>query len=86
MSEKPKNQPAFACAADGGHQEGMTLRDYFAGQALIGCLNNPTNQKICDVVSTQPIARAIPFDAALAKMAYSYADAMLKAREASDDR
>jgi hypothetical protein len=25
--------PAFACAAENGHQEGMKLRDWFAGQA-----------------------------------------------------
>ena len=24
----------FACASELGHQEGMSLRDYFAGQAL----------------------------------------------------
>ena len=28
--------PAFACAAENGHQEGMSLRDYFAGQAIVG--------------------------------------------------
>lgn len=28
--------PAFACAAENGHQEGMSLRDWFAGQALAG--------------------------------------------------
>lgn len=49
---------------------GMTLRDYFAGQALNGMLGSrnggsfisPTDQKI------------------QADMAYGYADAMLKAR------
>ena len=52
----------------GEHSEwGMTLRDYFAGQALAGALADPT----CDV---SPIE--------LAKIAYREADAMLKAREA----
>jgi hypothetical protein len=37
MSEK-NNQPAFACASDQGHQPGMTLRDWFAGQALAGIM------------------------------------------------
>ena len=46
---------------------GMTLRDYFAGQALAGALADPT----CDV---SPIE--------LAKIAYREADAMLAAREA----
>ena len=45
---------------------GMTLRDYFAGQALAGALADPT----CDVS---------PID--LAKIAYREADAMLAARE-----
>ena len=47
---------------------GMTLRDYFAGQALAGALADPT----CDV---SPIE--------LAKIAYREADAMLAAREAT---
>ena len=29
---------AFACAAENGHQTGMALLDYFAGQALAGLL------------------------------------------------
>lgn len=37
MSDKEKNY-AFACAAENGYQSGMTLRDYFAGQALAGIL------------------------------------------------
>jgi hypothetical protein len=45
---------------------GMTLRDYFAGQALAGALADPT----CDL---SPIE--------LAKIAYREADAMLAARE-----
>lgn len=32
---QPENPHAFACAAENGHQPGMTLRDYFAAQALI---------------------------------------------------
>jgi hypothetical protein len=49
-------------------QDGMSLRDYFAGQALAGALADPT----CDV---SPIE--------LAKIAYREADAMLAAREAT---
>jgi hypothetical protein len=45
----------------------MTLRDYFAGQALAGALADPT----CDL---SPIE--------LAKRAYREADAMLAARDA----
>ena len=36
MSAPNDGGPAFACAAENGHQEGMSLRDWFAGQALVG--------------------------------------------------
>jgi hypothetical protein len=48
------------------NQEGMTLRDYFAGQVLVGALADPTCQ---------------PSPIELAKIAYRGADAMLAARE-----
>lgn len=57
--------PAFACAAENGHQPGMSLRDYFAGQALIATTPLNFTQSFEDV----------------AKDAYFIADAMLKARE-----
>jgi hypothetical protein len=44
---------------------GMTLRDYFAGQALIGML----------------AAKGIYYDEVAVKNAYRYADAMLAERE-----
>jgi hypothetical protein len=48
---------------------GMTLRDWFAGQALVGLLTQPAE---------------IEFGAShFAKASYEMADAMLKAREAS---
>ena len=50
--------------------DGMTLRDYFAGQALAGALADPT----CDVSPVE-----------LAKIAYIEADAMLAARERKED-
>ena len=48
-------------------QGGMTLRDYFAGQALAGALADPT----CDISPVE-----------LAKIAYREADAMIAEREA----
>lgn len=53
--------------------EGMTLRDYFAGQALAGVVErmNPQGD--------------FPTEDISARMAYRYADAMLRAREASHD-
>lgn len=45
---------------------GMTLRDWFAGQALMGLL---------------PSKSVVGFPTAYAQVAYEYADAMLAARE-----
>lgn len=40
MTEKPTGGPAFPCSNTHGyhHNPGMTLRDWFAGQALNGIL------------------------------------------------
>jgi hypothetical protein len=46
------------------YQDGMTLRDYFAGQALAGRLADGTDRRKQDV----------------AEQAYAFADAMLEAR------
>ena len=53
--------------------EGMTLRDWFAGQALVGMLQNYTTQKFG--VGEETCARG----------AYEFADAMLAARERKED-
>ena len=47
------------------NQGGMTLRDWFAGQALNGMLSDAKGEGSCDLY---------------AKWSYQYADAMLKAR------
>lgn len=78
MSANPHDRPS-----DGGPGfpmeiagwEGMSLRDYFAGQALIGLLSNPG--KIADPAGNI-LQRNPP---TMAGMAYEIADAMLKARE-----
>lgn len=52
------------------HQNGMSLRDYFAGQALVGMMANYTTAKFgC---TEQQVAIG----------AYAYADAMLAAKTA----
>lgn len=53
-----------------GRQPKMELRDYFAGQALIGMRAHPANER--------------PVDAA--KWAYDVADAMLEARKTARER
>jgi hypothetical protein len=62
--------PAPMNGPDGRTQHGMTLRDYFAGQALAGFCAVPDRYNwLCD-------------DAAFA---YKIADAMLAARERKED-
>lgn len=56
--------PAFACAADEGHQEGMSLRDWFAGMAMQAYLNANTNSD----------------DAKVDVWAYATSDAMIEER------
>ena len=55
---------------NGFFNPGMTLRDYFAGQALVGILSCPL--KINDTLNEY------------ARCAYAQADAMLDARERKD--
>lgn len=69
MSEIKKSNTGYAfpvaATAENYPQTGMTLRDYFAGQALEGMIADHTN--LC-----------LPL---LAKQAYDIADAMLEARK-----
>jgi len=57
--------------------EGMALRDWFAGQAMIGILSGG----FADTVPHDDIGGGSD----VAFFAYQYADAMLKAREVSRD-
>jgi len=66
VSEIKDGGPAFGHAASNGHCCGMSLRYWFAGQALMGTLSYPGGM-------------APPGE--YAAWAYQYADAMLKARE-----
>jgi hypothetical protein len=65
------NIPAFPSKDEGGYYDGMTLRDWFAGQALAGRLANGS-----DRLSTGSQRQSV------AEEAYAYADFMLKARGA----
>ena len=61
--------PVFPTPAGTQHNDGMTLRDYFAAAALTGYLGNPegnSKREISDV----------------AQFCYRQADAMIRAREA----
>ena len=63
MAKKPDGGQAFPDASEFG----MSLRDYFAGQALIGILSETGSDMNDDVLS---------------RRCYEIADAMLNAREA----
>ena len=69
--------PAFPLINDHAHpttiNNGMTLRDYFAGQVMAGALQNYTTAK-CRYTEREVASRA-----------YRYADAMLFARESKED-
>ena len=71
------NPPAFPYFGHTGWSQGngMTLRDYFAAQALTGA-------QIWDAVINGKNAQFSEGTEKLAEVAYAVADAMLKAREA----
>jgi len=63
------HHPTAGCEYNAA-QNGMTLRDWFAGQALAGYMANP-NLVYGDSVARQRVA----------KVCYGLADAMLEARK-----
>jgi len=54
---------------------GMTLRDWFAGQALIGFNRPEVRQKYAQYIKAEKIANAI------SRVCYEQADAMMKERK-----
>jgi len=86
-----KNQPAFPRPASAAHahgmhspQEGMALRDYFAAKALQGILTNGgwVSMYVEAVSKDGPLENMSMVAELLSDDAYTFADAMLKAREA----
>ena len=78
--------PAFACAAENGHQTGMTLRDYFAGEALAALIQEVSKpvmaQALADEAERCGVAECEPI---IAAQAYKFADAMLATRKEAAD-
>lgn len=77
MSEKETGGQAFPipCSDNNYASEGMTLRDYFAGQAIIPFMTWSLDQSHEDGDTAAIAARRY------AKSAYLIADAMLEARK-----
>ena len=80
------NPPAFPNYANdyGPIQEGMSLRDWFAGQALAGFLSNGSQRLINEACKKEPAfldkgpnARAAVVNELIASGCYELADAML---------
>lgn len=77
---KPENPPAFPggyrktpiTEGESHRYEGMTLRDYFAGQALIGIL-------------TQKWTEESKYATLIATDAYKFADAMIAERNKNNE-
>ncbi|MBB6353526.1 hypothetical protein ACFFTN_01200 [Aminobacter aganoensis] len=79
--------PAFAALAaspmgDVHHQEGMSLRDWFAGQFLAGAATDSGALDVSVAADQYDIDVALgEYWAKVARAAYIAADAMLKARK-----
>lgn len=71
MTEQVRNRSPRSVA----ESTGMSLRDWFAGQALVGIANNP--QEVFKIASEQGVR---PCEMA-AKIAFDFADALIAARE-----
>jgi hypothetical protein len=63
---------------------GMTLRDWFAGQALMGLVCS--SEDVACENQKNPLPEQISWSEVIAKSAYRVADAMLKAREENGAR
>lgn len=74
MSEKTDNPPAFPVVGTSRHHDGMTLRDYFAGQAMVA-LAASVFEGAAKANMTQEFAQN-----SLIEGVYKLADAMLKER------
>ena len=83
MNEQKDGGPAFPQITELGDiattSGGMSLRDWFAGQALAALLSSPASLASISQIARENNSRAIKV---LAEASYEYSDAMLAAREA----
>jgi hypothetical protein len=78
MTDNPQAFPCFLHpdSRDGQDLVGMTLRDYFAGQALVGIFSDPARANRRDMTDSSVVAFH----------AYAFADAMLTERTKHNDQ
>jgi hypothetical protein len=83
MTQPNDGGPAFPRAGSDYNkaQEGMSLRDWFAGQALAGIGASDLEHSYI----WQRFSDDVPSPNGISELCYMIADAMLKAREASND-
>ena len=72
MTKHDSGGPAFPAQWDDKDNEGMALRDWFAGQALVGIIN---------ACAMDTRVHGETSEMLFARKAYSVADAMIAARE-----
>lgn len=85
MTDETKNDGGPAFAPNGAPDPkdpmkatyGMTLRDWFAGQALVGLLSDSRTQGIVSGLANKESANPLSY---MAKSAYEFADAMIVER------
>lgn len=85
MTQKPDGGPAFPSEGEGHgnpkyHSPGMSLRDYFAGQALMALIGNHAAQKRAALEALE--MKNTIYDQ-VSWQAFQYADAMIAARDAT---
>lgn len=93
MDKVEDGGPAFPVVAEGGEGsglhpdrwDGMTLRDYFAGQALAAVISvTSSGMHTPRGLYSEPRNPSMDIREAMARDAYDIADAMLLARKAGD--
>ncbi len=75
MENKNDGGPAFPTCIDMGHVHGMSLRDYFAGQAIVALIVSADRAFQERYTQEAPTIREVVSDA------FRYADEMLAQRE-----
>jgi len=71
----------YQTGPDTFHFEGMTLRDYFAGQFLTGVISDGENPALKAVTTEGIEQERREYADGIAAAAYLFADAMLRARK-----